>query len=74
MYPTSHIILRNITMSKIPTTLITLTNPNKSSNTLPQAGAYISYKPSLEETSKQKAYSNTPSQTETTWSRQYKDL
>jgi hypothetical protein len=46
---------------------MTLTNPNNSSNTPPQAGAYISYKLSLEETSKRKTprktrktYSNTP--------------
>jgi hypothetical protein len=59
------------TMIKIPP------NPNNSSNTPSQAGAYISYKLSLEETSKRKTprktYSNTPLQAGTTRSKPYKD-
>jgi hypothetical protein len=50
-----------------------LTNPNNYFNTSPQAEAYISYKPSLEETSKRKPYFDTLPQAGTTWSIQYKD-
>jgi hypothetical protein len=51
-------------------------NPNISSNTPPQAGAYTSYESSLEGTSKRKTtrktYFNTPPQAGIAWSTQYK--
>jgi hypothetical protein len=65
-------------MNKIPI------NPNDSQTLItlltlpPQAGAYISYKLSLKETSKRKTarktYSNTLPEDGTAWSTQYKDF